>query len=189
MIEHQQKSAVGNGEALERLLAHRNDFLRFLEKRVESRAVAEDILQSACVRGMEKASTIRDEESVIAWFYRILRNAVVDHYRSRESATRIFEEWPEGLDVPGQPVEFVRNEICQCVNDVLADLKPEYREALRTVDVEEHPVTEFAKQSGITANNANVRVHRAREALRKQIRVVCGSCAEHRCVDCTCKHG
>jgi hypothetical protein len=24
--------------------------------------------------------------------------------------------------------------------------------------------------------------------LRKQVRTVCGSCAEHRCVDCTCKH-
>lgn len=177
-----------NSEALERLLERRNDFLRFLEKRVESRAVAEDILQSAFVRGLEKASTLRDEESAVAWFYRMLRNAVIDHYRSRESTTRLFEEWPEDLDVPGEPVEFVRNEICQCVGSVLAELKPEYRDALRTVDIQELPVTDFAKQSGITANNANVRVHRAREALRKQVRTVCGSCAEHRCVDCTCKH-
>lgn len=188
MTEHQHKSEVDGGEPLERLLARRGDFLRFLEKRVESRAVAEDILQSAFVRGMEKAPALRDEESVVAWFYRILRNAVIDHYRSRETATRHFEEWPEGLDVPGEPVEFIKNEICQCVNNVLSELKPEYREALRTVDIDEHPVTEFAKQSGITANNANVRVHRAREALRKQVRMVCGSCAEHRCVDCTCKH-
>lgn len=188
MIEHQQKSEVRNSELLERLLARRNDFLRFIEKRVESRTVAEDILQSAFVRGMEKAPALRDQESVVGWFYRILRNAVIDHYRSRETATRHFEEWPEGLDVPGEPVEFVKNEICQCVNDVLAELKPEYRQALRTVDIEEHPVAEFAKQSGITANNATVRVHRAREALRKQVRMVCGTCAEHRCVDCTCKH-
>jgi len=188
MSEHQQKSEVRNSEALERLLERRNDFLRFLEKRVESRAVAEDILQSAFVRGLEKASTLRDEESAVAWFYRMLRNAVIDHYRSRESTTRLFEDWPEDLDLPGEPVEFVRNEICQCVNNVLSELKAEYREALKIVDIEEHPVTEFAKQSGITANNANVRVHRAREALRKQIRTVCGSCAEHRCVDCTCKH-
>lgn len=188
MTEHQQKSEVRNNEALERLLARRNDFLRFLEKRVESRAIAEDILQSAFVRGLEKASSLRDEESAVAWFYRMLRNAVIDHYRSRESTTRLFEEWPEDLDVPGEPVEFVRNEICQCVNNVLAELKPEYRDALRAVDIEDHPVTEFAKQSGITANNANVRVHRAREALRKQVRTVCGSCAKHRCVDCTCKH-
>src|SRR5512146_319684 len=112
MTEHQQKSEGGNGKVLERLLARRSDFLRFLEGRVESHAVAEDILQSAFVRGMEKASTLRDEESVVAWFYRVLRTAVIDHYRSRQSTARIFEGWPENLDVPGQPVEFVRNEIC-----------------------------------------------------------------------------
>ncbi|HEU5402520.1 MAG TPA: sigma-70 family RNA polymerase sigma factor [Terriglobales bacterium] len=188
MTEHQQKSEEGSGEVLERLLAHRDDFLRFLEKRVESRVVAEDILQSAFVRGIAKASTVRDEESAVAWFYRLLRNAVIDHYRSRESTTRTFEAWPEGLDVPGQPVEFVKNEICRCVEKVLADLKPEYREALRTVDIDEHPVTEYAEHRGISPNNANVRVHRARAALRKQVQMVCGSCAEHRCVDCTCKH-
>ena len=188
MTEHQQKSEASKAEPLERLLERRDEFLRFLEKRVESRVVAEDILQSAFVRGMEKASTLRDEESVVAWFYRMLRNAVIDHYRSRESSSRLLDEWPEGLDLPGQPVEFVRNEICQCVSNLLADLKPEYREALHEVDIEERPVTEFAKHAGITANNANVRVHRARQALRKQLRAVCGSCAEHRCLDCTCKH-
>src|SRR5512146_3435902 len=107
MSEHQQKSEMRNSEALERLLERRNDFLRFLEGRVESHAVAEDILQSAFVRGMEKASTLRDEESIVAWFYRMLRNAVIDHYRSRDSSARILDEWPEGLDIPGQPVEFV----------------------------------------------------------------------------------
>lgn len=188
MTEHQQKSELSAGEPLEQLLARRGDFLHFLEKRVESRTVAEDILQSAFVRGMEKASTLRDQESVVAWFYRMLRNSVIDHYRSRESSARFLDEWPEGLDVPGQPIEFVKNEICQCVGTVLAELKPEYRDALQSVDIEEHPITEFAEQSGITANNANVRVHRAREALKKQVSKVCGTCAEHRCVDCTCKH-
>jgi RNA polymerase sigma-70 factor (ECF subfamily) len=188
MTQHQQKSETADSDALERLLTHREDFLRFLEKRVESRATAEDILQSAFVRGIEKVSALRDEESAVAWFYRLLRNAVIDYYRSRDSASRRFEEWPEGLDLPDKPVEFVKNEICRCVNHVLEELKPEYSEALRIVDVEEQPVSALAKRSGITANNASVRVHRAREALKKQVRIVCGSCAEHRCVDCRCKH-
>jgi RNA polymerase sigma factor (sigma-70 family) len=188
MAEHQQKSERVGSEALEQLLARRDEFLRFLERRVDSRAAAEDILQSAFVRGIEKVSAVRDEESAVAWFYRLLRNAVVDHYRSRDSASRRFEEWPEGLDLPDKPVEFVKNEICRCVNRVVEELKPEYSEALRIVDIEEQPISALAKRSGITANNASVRVHRAREALKKQVRIVCGSCAEHRCVDCRCKH-
>lgn len=184
----ERKSNTASSEALERLLARREAFLGFVEKRVNSRATAEDILQSAFVRGIERGSTLRDEESAVAWFYRLLRNAVIDHYRSQGALSRTFEQWPEDLDVAGEPVEFVKNEVCRCVNHVLEELKPEYREALRFVDMEEHPITEFAKHSGIASNNATVRVHRARQALQKQVRIVCGSCAEHQCVDCCCKH-
>jgi hypothetical protein len=45
---------------------------------------------------------------------------------------------------------------------------------------------EFAAEAGITANNAGVRVFRAREALRKRVVRSCGTCAEHGCLDCTC---
>ena len=188
MTEVDQKSNLGAGEPLAQLLARRDDFLRFLEKRVDSRATAEDILQAAFVRGIEKESTLRDDESAIAWFYRILRNAVIDHYRSRDSASRYVEQWPEDLDIAGEPVEFVKNEVCRCVNHILHELKPDYGEALRMVDVEEQSVAEFAKKSGITPGNASVRVHRARQALRRQVLLVCGTCAEHQCVDCRCKH-
>lgn len=188
MTKRREKPGNGTSPILERLLARRDEFLGFLERRVDSRTTAEDLLQSAFLRSMERESTLRDEESAVAWFYRLLRNAVIDHYRSPGSGSRLFEQWPEGLDVPGEPVEFVRNEICRCVGHGLGELKPEYEEALRWVDIEGRPIGELAKHSGITANNATVRVHRARQALRKQVRRVCGSCAEHRCVDCRCKH-
>lgn len=185
------KKAESNPSAsgpLERILGRRAEFLRFLEKRVGSHAAAEDILQSAFLRGIEKQSSLREEERAVAWFYRLLRNAVIDHYRSQGSANRVLEAWPENLDVAGPQVEFVKNEVCHCVADVLDDLKPQYREALRIVDIEERHIRDLAEQSGITANNATVRVHRAREALRTQVRMTCGACAEHRCVDCVCKH-
>jgi RNA polymerase sigma-70 factor (ECF subfamily) len=48
-------------------------------------------------------------------------------------------------------------------------------------------VQDFAEQHGISASNASVRVHRARAALRKQLLRTCATCAEHGCVNCTCK--
>ena len=92
---------------------------------------------------------------------------MIDHYRSQGSAGRVFEAWPENLDVPAAPVEFVRNEICRCVSRVLEELKPEYGEAPRIVDIEERPIGELAKQNGITTNNATVRVHRAPRGAEK----------------------
>src|SRR5687767_14229656 len=65
------------------LLANREKFLGFLEKRVGSRAAAEDLLQAAYLRALE--ADIPEGESAVAWFYRVLRNALVDRHR-RESA-------------------------------------------------------------------------------------------------------
>src|SRR6185437_6019078 len=88
--------------AIQRLVDSHRQFLAFLERRVESRAVAEDILQSAFVRGLERGAEMRDEESAVAWFYRVLRNAVIDHYRHRASTERAIEGW--GKEFIGQEI-------------------------------------------------------------------------------------
>jgi RNA polymerase sigma-70 factor, ECF subfamily len=174
------------GDALRRLLARRGEFLGFLEKRVGSRAVAEDILQAAFVKGLERGGAIRDDETAVAWFYRLLRNAVIDHYRRESSHGRALEMFANELRDAAVPSPDVKDEVCQCVNRVLDDLKPEYRDALKFVDVEERSLAELAQQERITTNNATVRVHRAREALRTQVKLTCGVCATHGCVDCRC---
>ena len=172
-------------EAVAQLVAGHRDFLAFLERRVESRAAAEDILQSAFARGLERGAGVEDEK-VVAWFYRVLRNAVIDHYRQRSSAERAMEAWGRDFS-ESQPAPELREEICQCVVGLLAGLKPEYREALRIVDLEDGKLNALAEQSGISAENAAVRIHRARKALRRQVEMACGSCAEHGCLDCRCK--
>src|SRR6187401_2713086 len=76
---------------IQQLVDSHRQFLSFLQKRVESREVAEDILQAAFVRSLEHASELRENESAVAWFYRMLRNATIDHYRRRDSTQRAYE--------------------------------------------------------------------------------------------------
>ena len=173
-------------EAVEQLVATHRDFLSFLERRVESRAVAEDILQSAFARGLEHGAEI-PEEKVVAWFYRILRNAVIDHYRRRATSAKALETWQHEFPDTQQPDAELRNEICQCISGLLTTLKPEYRDALRVVDLQDGKLADLAQQAGITEQNAAVRVHRARAALRRDVQRACGTCAEHGCVDCCCR--
>ena len=173
--------------AIQKLVDSHRQFLAFLEQRVESRAVAEDILQSAFVRGLERGGEVRDEESAVAWFYRVLRNAVIDHYRHRASTERAASGWEEEFTRTVSADRETYRDICQCISGLLQTLKPEYQEALRVVDLEEGSLNDLAERSGITSGNAAVRVHRAREALRKQVRSACGACAEHGCLDCRCK--
>lgn len=169
---------------LAQLVEHHRTFLRFLERRVGDRATAEDILQDAFGRAVTHAGSI-PEETAVAWFYRVLRNAVVDHHRRQQTRRQALESFARELEET-VPSPEVQDEICRCVLTAASSLKPEYAEALRQVDVGGAPVKSFASAAGISAGNASVRLFRAREALKREVMAACGTCAEHGCVNCTC---
>jgi len=171
---------------LQALLSNHRQFLAFLERRTGSRADAEDILQAAFVRGIEKAAGLRDDESAVAWFYRLLRNALTDHYRRRGAEDRAVARAQREGTLEPDDVDLHR-EVCRCVTELLPTLKPEYADIIRQVELEELPVAEAADRAGITPNNASVRLHRARQALLREVQRSCRTCATHGCLDCTCK--
>jgi RNA polymerase sigma factor (sigma-70 family) len=163
-------------------------FLAFLERRLGSRADAEDLLQTAYLRALSAADTVRDEEKVIPWFYQLLRNLVVDHYRRRGATARLQEHLAHETETTAAiDDEELFREVCRCVKDVSEALKDEYREILLRVELGDEPLPEVASDLGITPNNASVRLHRARRALRTGLQETCGVCTEHGCLDCTCR--
>ncbi|MCP3135760.1 RNA polymerase sigma factor [Pyxidicoccus xibeiensis] len=168
------------------LVGNHRQFLGFLERRVGSRAVAEELLQAAFVKTLEKGGALHDGEGAVTWFYRLLRNALVDHYRKQAAEGRALErEAREATEASEDPE--LKTAVCACVGELLPTLKPEYAELVRKVDLEERGVPDVAREAGITANNAGVRLHRARQALKKQLERSCGTCASHGCLDCSCK--
>ena len=168
------------------LVENHRAFLRFLERRVGRRDVAEDILQEAFARGLDKIADVRDGEAVVAWFYRALRNATVDYFRRQKAGDHALERFAHEIATAEEPVETIREEACRCVSRLAETLKPEYAAALRRVEVDGVTLKAFADEQGITPNNAAVRLFRAREALRRQVAASCGTCAEHGCVACSC---
>lgn len=169
---------------IDQLVASHRQFLSFLQARVSSRAAAEEILQSAFVRAVEKGGSIQESESAVAWFYRLLRNALVDHYRKNASESRALEG--QAREATGTFELELRDAVCGCMVTLLPTLKPEYAEMIRRVDLQEKPVAAVAAELEITANNATVRLHRARQALKQRLERSCGTCASHGCLDCTC---
>ncbi len=173
------------GRAVDILLENHRAFLGYLQRRVGSRALAEDILQDAFARNLEKVEALPDD-AVIPWFYRTLRNAAIDHYRRQSTADKAFEAFAKEIETAEEPNEELHTEICACVTRLTQTLKPQYAEALNAIEVRGVPVKAFAKERGLSASNAGVRVFRAREALRKRVVESCGLCAEHGCVNCSC---
>jgi RNA polymerase sigma-70 factor (ECF subfamily) len=169
------------------LLENHRAFLRYLERRVGDRALAEDILQDAFAKVVARPEQAPDDEGIVPWFYRTLRNAAIDQFRRRGAAGRALEAFARELDTQETPSTEMEAEICACVSRLAATLKPEYAEALQAIEVGGTPVRTFAEQKGLFSSNAAVRVFRAREALKKRVTESCGTCAEHGCVNCTCR--
>lgn len=167
------------------LAAKEREFLAFLTKRLGDRALAEDVLQDAFVRSLDKLSELRDPNAAVAWFYRMLRNASVDHHRRAGTASRALEAFAAELDVIHDGDE-THGEVCRCVARVARELEPSYAAALQRIEVDGVAVKDFAVEAGITANNAAVRAFRARAALEKGVKRTCGACAARGCADCTC---
>jgi RNA polymerase sigma-70 factor (ECF subfamily) len=179
-----EPEATMSQEIVAQLVENHRDFLRYVERRVGNRAIAEEILQEAFVRSLDRRDEIR--ESVVGWFYRVLRNAVIDHQRRQAVANRRLDEFAAELEAAGDGDQELANVVCACVAQLAGTLKPEYADALRRIDVDDVPVKDYADALGISASNAGVRIFRAREALRKQVARSCGTCADHGCLDCTC---
>lgn len=160
-------------------------FLRFLARRLGDEDTAEEVLQQFYLRVVSRSAELRKAESVVAWLYTVLRTTLVDHYRreasrrNRESNYALMQtltEEPRAAEPPDRT--------CACLHEVLPTLRPEYSDVLRRVDLGETPPREVAVDLGIAANNLRVRLHRARQALKRALLLRCGSCAGNGCYLC-----
>jgi RNA polymerase sigma-70 factor (ECF subfamily) len=174
--------------ALAVLVENRARFLAFLEKRVGGRDAAEEILQQAYVRGMDRGGGLRAGESAVAWFYRLLRNVLADHWRRCDSERRALAAYAAEATVAAPDDGALLEAVCGCVSGLVDTLKPDLADIIRGVDLDGAALRDYAARAGITANNAAVRLHRARQALGRQLRRTCaaGSVAALRDCDCDC---
>lgn len=169
------------------LSGRRDEFLGFVVRRVGDRSTAEDLLQLAYTRAIERMDSLGNPEMARAWFYRILRNIVVDFYRHRAMETKLMEPMEATFDTPIEVPE--QANICRCMDRAVERLKPEYAQVLREVELAEDDsatIEAYARREGITPGNAAVRAFRARKAMAKSLQHTCGSCAGAGCLDCTC---
>lgn len=188
--ESARRSAVAKPREAElpsQLVGRHEEFLHFIVARVSNWEEAQDLLQAAYIKAIEKARTVRRSEATAAWFYRLLRNSIIDHYRHRASERRAmsgFEAEAREAGVSQQPSRAPRP--CCCLDRALRRLKPEYRELLERVDMRGQPISQASQQLGITANNTRVRLHRARSALRSELDACHADCHHPGTTDCGC---
>jgi RNA polymerase sigma-70 factor (ECF subfamily) len=165
------------------LAGERARFVRMARGRVATEADAEDVVQRAMMRASERAAQITEPSRARAWFYRILRRAIVDHHRSRPP-----EMHDDGAldEAPAPEPEPLRAPACRCAARLVGELRPAYAEVVRRMDFEAEDPAAVAAGLGISMTNLYVRLHRARRALRERVEGHCGVRSIEPCLECTC---
>lgn len=165
-------------------MQHRDAFVAFARQRLADPELAADAVHESFAKASKAAGQLRDSESIVAWYYRILRRTIIDLYRRRDARERMLER--AAVELPAQFEPPDKREVCACIKKLIPSLKPEYGAVLRMVDLEGVEIGAAAKKLGVTQNNLTVRLHRARQQLKERVELTCKLCAKHGCIDCTC---
>lgn len=168
----------------EHLLKQLEVFTAFARSRVGDPHLAADVVQDSLLKAVKSADQLRENESVTAWFYRILRRTIIDLYRRRAVSQSALDRLERELDVPPDAAE--ERAACACVESLIPTLKPEYADVIRRLDLNGEAADAVAAALDLNANNLRVRHHRARQQLRERLEQTCRLCAKHGCLDCTC---
>ncbi len=156
---------------------YHDKLLGFIRSRVESSDVAEDILQDAFIKIQQGMSSLRDSERMESWIYQIVRNAIVDHYRSRQA----FEELPQSLAAPEPEQEArARYEISTCLKPMLESLPVPYRDALKLSELDGLKQKQVAARLGLSLSGAKSRIQRGRAMILELLTDCCHFELDHR---------
>jgi RNA polymerase sigma factor (sigma-70 family) len=167
------------------LMENLNEFVGFARKRLGNAELAADAVHESMLKALAGAEQIRDEEKAKAWFYRILRRTIIDLYRRRDARDRMLAGLEQELHSPPDSDE--ERVVCGCMVRLLPTLAPQYADLIQRMDLNEETPDVVAADLGISKNALNVRIHRARQQLKRHLEENCRICAKHGCLDCQCE--
>ena len=165
----------GDREAYCALVERYQDTLyRYAYSMVRERDVATDLVQATFVNAFAQLSTLRDGDSFGGWAYRMCVNRCRDHLKSRRRRDVPLDDAPPtalaGTMRTDEPLE--RRELRRTLDEALASLSDEYREAFVMKHVDERSYDEMSEVLGASVAALKMRVHRAREALKSALEEV-----------------
>jgi RNA polymerase sigma-70 factor (ECF subfamily) len=146
---------------------------RFVYLKVSHREEAEDLTHQVFLSAWQHITSFHNEGlPVSAWLYRIARNRVIDHYRTKKQSINIDtvqNEYEPELSIPG-PLELLDIKLTlQEVHSALKTLHPDQQDIIVMRFVEGLSPQETAE--ALQKNSGTIRVlqHRALTNLKKKL--------------------
>jgi RNA polymerase sigma-70 factor (ECF subfamily) len=179
-VELLRRTRAGEAPAFAELVERHQDAIYGLIFRMVGEATtAEELTQDTFLRAWHKGESFRGESKVSTWLYRIAVNLCRDHRESRRARQTRLET---SLDDPARgPMDLVargmrpderlqEREIAGAFQRALDELDADHRAAFLLRHQEGLGPAEIAAVLGISAANAKVRVHRARQRILSTLR-------------------
>jgi RNA polymerase sigma-70 factor (ECF subfamily) len=158
---------------------YRQALLDHIRSIVRNPTEAEDVLQEVLVKAHQGMEQLHAEGALTTWLFRIATHQGIDHLRKTGRQPQVAQEVdPKELPAeddgaPSLQRMVEQQEMSACVQRFLLGLPSVYRTVLLLHDLDGMTATEIASSLGITLENAKVRLHRARAALRAALTAGC----------------
>ncbi len=164
----------------------------FISRKVPDASVADDILQDVFIKIHSNIDSLKDEQKVRAWIYRITRNSIIDYYRKKRNVKAALKDIHSYEMFTDDDSE---HEIAAGLEAIVKRLPPKYSEAILLTEFEGLKQKELADKIGLSVSAAKNRVQRARQMIKDDLMRCChfefdsyGTIIDYHPVTCCCCH-
>lgn len=160
----------------------RGNLRSFIGRRVRNKTDVDDLVQRVLLQIVRHLGSLRDADRLHAWVYRAARNVIIDHYRSSSVRREVSSDTDDPssaavsatlLPSGGDEESAALRELATCLEPMLRQLSPAYREALTLADIEGLSQAAAAERAGISLSGMKSRVQRGRRQLKQVLEACC----------------
>ncbi len=151
---------------------------------------AEDLTQEVFVKVSQGLKSFRGNSHLSTWIYRIATNVALDRLRSQSFHRMTQKNYSNDLIIEGEigiedkdmltgenssSVEqnLIRKEMNECIRNFIEKLPENYRMVLVLSELEGFKNQEISEILGLNLDIIKIRLHRAREKLKKELETHC----------------
>ena len=156
-----KKSAPDNRQLLvEHIVSGQTDFYRLAMSYVKNRDAALDVVQEAIVKALSKVDTVREPAYLKTWFYRILINEAMNHFRRNRNLVSLEEVMADRAAEPRDPGERLD------LYDAIDRLSFPEQTVIKLRYFEDMKLEEIAQATGTNLNTVKSRLYKAIRRLK-----------------------
>ncbi|MFH0988721.1 MAG: RNA polymerase sigma factor [bacterium] len=160
---------ANDGAAFEALYEnYKHPLFAYCERILGNSADAEDVVHDTFLKVQQELASLRDPALFKRWLFRIARNEALMKIRKRRMNGQVDTDSVWDDTTPHHQLE--AKETVAIVQQLLMNLKPDYREALVLREYENLSYAEIAEIVSATEGAVKMRIFKARSALTEKLK-------------------